>query len=71
NEIKKIINRGELWGEISCIDIYSKDNKDLNKKITFRVILRHSSKTLNNKDISEIIGQIGRSLKNKFKAVII
>ena len=71
NEIKKIINRGELWGEISCIDIYSKDNKDLNKKITFRVILRHSSKTLNNKDISEIIEQIGRSLKNKFKAVII
>ncbi|HQI92809.1 MAG TPA: phenylalanine--tRNA ligase subunit beta [Candidatus Dojkabacteria bacterium] len=71
NEIRKIVNRGDLWGEVTCIDIYSKDKEDGKKRITFRLNLRNFHKTLDNKDITEIIGKIGKNLKDKFHSGII
>lgn len=71
NEIKKIVNRGDLWGEVICLDIYSKDREDAKKRITFRLNLKNFNKTLASKDITEIIEKIGKNLKNKFESTII
>lgn len=71
NEIEKIVNRKDLWGEVACLDIYSKDRKDTKKRITFRLNLRNFNKTLTSKDITEIIEKIEKNLKNKFQAVVI
>ena len=70
-EIRKIVNKGDLWGDVTCIDIYSKDKENLKKRITFRLTLRNFNKTLDNKDITEIIGKIEKNLKSKFQSVII
>jgi len=71
SEIQKIVNKEDLWGEVTCIDIYSKDKGDFKKRITFRLNLRNFNKTLENKDITEIIGKIEKKLKSKFQSEII
>ncbi|HNR53196.1 MAG TPA: phenylalanine--tRNA ligase subunit beta [Candidatus Dojkabacteria bacterium] len=71
NEIKKIVNKDKLWGEVSCIDIYSKGKEDSKKRITFRLTLRHNSKTFNSNDISSIICNIEKNIREKFDATVI
>jgi len=71
SEIQKIVNKDEQWGDITCIDIYSKNSDDSTKRITYRLNLKNFNKTLDSKDITEIIGKIEKRLKSKFQAEII
>ncbi len=70
-EIQKIVNKENLWGEVTCIDIYLKNRDDFKKRITFRLNLKNFDKTLESKDIVEIIKKIERKLKEKFQSKII
>ena len=71
NEIKKIVNKEDLWGEVTCLDIYSKDKEDRKKRVTFRLNLRNFNKTLDSKDITKIIEKIEKNLNKNFQAEII
>lgn len=69
--INKIINDNNLWGQVSCLDIYQGKDMKNSKKITFRIIVRHFDKTLKDKDLAAITDKIKRKLENSFKAKLV
>ncbi len=54
NIILREINNEELIGNVTCLDIYQEKNIKDKKKITFRIAVRNTTKTLTDKDIKNI-----------------
>ncbi len=71
NCINKIINEDNLWGTVSCVDIYKDEKMVSTKRITFRIQVRHQEKTLKDKDIQAITNKIGKKLVNTYQAKLI
>jgi phenylalanyl-tRNA synthetase beta subunit len=65
NIILKEINNEELIGNVTCLDIYQDKNIESKKKMTFRIAVRNTIKTLTDRDIRDLTEVI----KNKIEKI--
>ena len=63
-----ILNHGDLWGNVECVDIYKNKEWNEKKRMTFRICASDYNKTLNDKDISAIIEKITKKVLTKYEA---
>lgn len=54
--------------KITPVDIYSRDNDNQHKQITYKVTLQHHDKTLTTHEVKELLATAVGKVKDKFKA---
>lgn len=69
--INKEVNDEELIGSITCLDIYQDKKVSTGKRITFRVTIRNTEKTLTEKDIKKITDSISNKVTKSTGGILI
>jgi len=69
--IYQTINNDQLIGNVSCIDIYKENEESTKKKITFRIAIRSTERTLSEKDIKEVVESIKKSVEENTGGLLI
>jgi phenylalanyl-tRNA synthetase beta chain len=69
--VEHSINNNDLWGRVTCMDIYMREKDDDKKRITFSLEVKNRNKTLNDKDITNILNKIENNVKKRFEAILI
>lgn len=69
--INKEVNGDELISSITCLDIYQDKKANTKKKITFRISIRNTEKTLTEKDLKKITESISSKVAKATEGILI
>ncbi|MFA7627954.1 MAG: phenylalanine--tRNA ligase subunit beta [Candidatus Dojkabacteria bacterium] len=69
DEIIQILEKGNLWYKIECLDIYSDEKLKERKRITYRITASDFNKTLDDTEIKTLISEISEKIEKENEKV--